>query len=435
MGRRILFVAMQMSIHVARWIKSIEHKGWDLHLFPVNSGPEMEELSGVTIHRPFLRVRPRLLRHVRERWSRAFGNGQELGVSQRQPSAHAMQSILPLPMLEEFERYIDRIFRIRVGESRMVSPLLYGPQVLARLIHRLKPDLIHSMEFQHAGYRVLRAKELLGKNCPAWLATNWGSDIYYYQRFEGHRRQIQRLLENIDYYSCECQRDVRLARDLGLKGKAMPAFPNAGGIDLAFAKEFRSRAKTSLRRLIVVKGYQHFAGRAMTALDALERCADALQSFEVVLFSVSQEVARRARELKRRGTLNVWISEYLTHEQMLRLHSRARVYLAVSISDAISTSMLEAIAMGAFPIQTNTSCCDEWITDGEGGFIVDPGDVEGIAECIRMAVTDDILVDRAAELNWATVQKRLDQREVARQVHDLYERIFEDLSKRAVKSL
>ena len=37
MGRRILFVAMQMSIHVARWIKSIEHKGWDLHLFPVNS--------------------------------------------------------------------------------------------------------------------------------------------------------------------------------------------------------------------------------------------------------------------------------------------------------------------------------------------------------------------------------------------------------------
>jgi hypothetical protein len=61
--------------------------------------------------------------------------------------------------------------------------------------------------------------------------------------------------------------------------------------------------------------------------------------------------------------------------------------------------------------------------------------VEGIAKCIRMAVTDDILVDRAAELNWATVQKRLDQREVARQVHDLYERIFEDLSKRAVKSL
>jgi glycosyltransferase involved in cell wall biosynthesis len=92
--------------------------------------------------------------------------------------------------------------------------------------------------------------------------------------------------------------------------------------------------------------------------------------------------------------------------------------------------MLEAIAMGAFPIQTNTSCCDEWITDGESGFIVNPYDVEGIAERIRTAVADDQLVNRAADLNWATVQKRLDQREVARQVHDLYEWIFEDISKR-----
>lgn len=291
------------------------------------------------------------------------------------------------------------------------------------------------MEFQHAGYRVLRSKELLGGVFPAWLATNWGSDIYYYRHFEGHREQIQRLLRNIDYYSCECERDVKLARDLGLKGEVMPTFPNAGGIDLAMAKELRSRARTSLRRVIVVKGYQHFSGRALTALDALERCADELQSFEIVLFSVSRDVARRARELRRRGTLNVWITEYLPHEQMLRLHSRARVYLAVSISDAISTSMLEAIAMGAFPIQTNTSCCDEWITDGESGFIVDPDDVEGIAECIRMAVTNDKLIDHAAEFNWATVQKRLDQREVARQVHELYERIFEDLSKRYGNSL
>ena len=421
---------MQMSIHVARWIRSIENRGWDLYLFPVNSGPVMEELNNITVYRPFLRLQPRLLQHARKRRSKARGNGRLSGISQGYTSAKTRQSILHLPVLKEFERYIDRIFRIRIGESRTLCPLPYGPQVLAKLIQRLKPDLIHSIEFQHAGYRVLEAKELLGRRFPTWLATNWGSDIYYYQRFEGHRRQIRRLLENIDYYSCECERDVKLARDLGLKGKAMRPFPNAGGMDLTLAREFRSRVRTSSRRLVVVKGYQHFAGRALTALEALERCADALRSFEVVLFSVSREVADRARDLRRRGTLNIWISEYLSHEQMLKLHSRARVYLAVSISDAISTSMLEAIAMGAFPIQTNTSCSDEWIEDGESGFIVDPKDIEGIAESVRMAVTDDELVDHAAELNWATVQKRLDQNHVAQQVHDLYESIFEDISKR-----
>ena len=275
----------------------------------------------------------------------------------------------------------------------------------------------------------------MGRSFPTWLATNWGSDIYYYQRFDGHRRQIRRLLENIDYYSCECERDVKLAREFGLKGKAMRPFPNAGGIDLTLAKELRSRVRTSSRRLLVVKGYQHFAGRALTALDALERCADALRSFDVVLFSVTREVAERARDLRRRGILNIWASEYLPHKQMLGLHSRARVYLAVSISDAISTSMLEALAMGAFPIQTNTSCCDEWIADGESGFIVDPEDVEGIAESVRMAVTDDQLVDHAAELNWATVEKRLDQRNVAWKIHELYESIFRDISNRITESV
>jgi glycosyltransferase involved in cell wall biosynthesis len=419
---------MQMSIHLARWIKSIEDSGWDLHLFPVNHLPEIEGLRGVTIHRPLARVRLPFLQKILDRNStklRQLGNRS----SQTEPSRCAIKPILPMPFLAELEPYVDRIFRIRLGESRSAAPFLYGPHLLARLIRQLRPDLIHSMEFQHAGYRVLQAKELLGEDFPAWLATNWGSDIYYYRHFEGHLQQIQRLLRNIDYYSCECQRDVRLARELGLKGKVMAVFPNSGGIDLSQADEFRSRIRPSMRRLIVLKGYQHFAGRAMTALEALEECTDALQNFDVVLFSASPEVARRARKLTHKGTLNAWIAEHLPHDQMLRLQSRARVYLAVSISDAISTSLLEAIAMGAFPIQTNTSCCDEWITDGESGFIVDPDDVGGIAECVRMAVTDDKLVDRAAELNWATVQKRLDQREVARQVHDLYERIFEDLSR------
>ena len=58
---------------------------------------------------------------------------------------------------------------------------------------------------------------------------------------------------------------------------------------------------------------------------------------------------------------------------MLRLHGRARVSIAISIGDGISTALLEAMAMGSFPIQTCTACADEWIIDGKSGFIVQPG--------------------------------------------------------------
>ncbi|MGQ0659172.1 MAG: glycosyltransferase, partial [Chromatiales bacterium] len=264
----------------------------------------------------------------------------------------------------------------------------------------------------------------------SWLATNWGSDIYYYRNFPDHRSQIARLLRSIDFYSCECGRDIKLARELGLTAKIMPVMPNTGGFDIEQVGALRRLHSPSARRLIMIKGYQHFAGRAMTAIDALERCADVLKPYELMVFSASEEVAARARKLSNDGVLNFWITDYLPHDQMLRLQGRARVYIGISISDAISTSLLEAMAMGSFPIQTNTSCCDEWIADGRSGFIVPHDNVDLIADRIRRAVTDDALVNQAADINWETVQERLDERLLRKQAFAFYDEIYSDLERR-----
>jgi len=97
----------------------------------------------------------------------------------------------------------------------------------------------------------------------------------------------------------------------------------------------------------------------------------------------------------------------------------------VSISDAISTSVLESMAMGAFPIQTNTSCCNEWFEDGIGGFIVPPDNFETIRARLLTALNDDVLVDRAAEINERTVASRLDRRVLAPRVTRFYAPIFD----------
>jgi glycosyltransferase involved in cell wall biosynthesis len=93
---------------------------------------------------------------------------------------------------------------------------------------------------------------------------------------------------------------------------------------------------------------------------------------------------------------------------MLRLHGRARVSIGLSISDAISTSLLEAMLMGSFPIQSHTACADEWLRHGEGGWLVHPEDPAAVADGLRRALTDDALVDRAADLNAAVARERLD---------------------------
>jgi len=111
---------------------------------------------------------------------------------------------------------------------------------------------------------------------------------------------------------------------------------------------------------------------------------------------------------------------------MLRYYSRSRIYIGLSISDAISTSLLEAMVMGAFPIQSYTACADEWIVDGKSGFIVPPEDPDVIAKAIRRALRDDALVDQAAEINAKTANARLDYSIIQPQVVKMYRDILEE---------
>jgi glycosyltransferase involved in cell wall biosynthesis len=424
MTRRILFVGMQMSTHTARWINQLADEGWDLHLFPMDHQPVILEMRGVTIHQPWQMIRPRkLLRKwlssLRDGHCRWFDVESDL-----HPNKLPVKAIYPFPMLSPLARILNKVLRVRFGESEADAPFFYGPHVLSRLIRRLKPDLIHSMEFQHCGYNVLRAKEISSNSFPPWLATNWGSDIYYFKRFEDHRAQIVRLLQNIDFYSCECRRDITLARELGMKAVVLPVMPNTGGFELGQIGQLRQGLQPSQRGLIMVKGYQHFAGRALTALDAIERCSSLLDRFRIIIFSPSYETVARVNEIRDRLDLNIEVLPYANHTKMLRLFSKARIYLGVSISDAISTSMLEAMAMGAFPIQTNTSCCDEWIVDGRSGYIIPSDDIDLIADRLRKALTDDDLVNTAAAENWKTVCERLDSEVLKAKAVALYDEIL-----------
>jgi len=421
MTKRILFVGMVDSPHTARWINQISDLGWELHIFPVYHAPAHSLMRGVTVHRPWIQVRPRrILATLLHDPLNAFN------VRKVESDLHAnglpVRAVYPIPVISPFDRVLSGFWSKPLGESDVRAPLPYGPHVLARLIRKLKPDLIHSMEFQHAGYNVLRAREIIGaKHFPKWLATNWGSDIYHYRHYPEHREQISRLLKSVDYYSCECERDIALARELGLQAPALPVLPNTGGFDIEDVERLREALSPSKRKVLMVKGYQHFAGRALTALEAVLRCADVLKDWRIVVFSASAEVREKVEEMRILHGLNISILEHAGHEKMLRYFAHARAYLGVSAADAISTSMLEAMATGAFPIQTDTSCCGEWIENGRGGYSIPHDNVEVIADRLRKAATEDDLVDAAAKLNWSTVLARLDQRKLRPQVREFYE--------------
>jgi glycosyltransferase involved in cell wall biosynthesis len=119
------------------------------------------------------------------------------------------------------------------------------------------------------------------------------------------------------------------------------------------------------------------------------------------------------------------VPSFSPEQEILSQFGSARVYIGLSISDGISTSLLESMIMGAFPVQSCTACADEWIQDGKSGMIVPPEDPDEIANAIRRALTDDQLVDQAAEENWRTAKERLDYPIVQPQAIKIYQDIYE----------
>jgi glycosyltransferase involved in cell wall biosynthesis len=85
------------------------------------------------------------------------------------------------------------------------------------------------------------------------------------------------------------------------------------------------------------------------------------------------------------------ISESLSHAVAIDLLSESVVCIGASKSDGISTTFLEALAVGCYPIQTNTSCANEWLSQGFMASIVEPTTNAILEELCRVLSDKDVL--------------------------------------------
>jgi hypothetical protein len=334
MRKRILVICMYDSIHSARWLSQFQDQDIEFLLFPSS---------------PHRKVHKNLKALV-------------AGNSKASYKLFPLSKLFGLPLWIA-DKFVDNWFRSTLVKSAIRS---------------FKPQFVHAMELQNAGY--IAAKAMPSKSSAKLIATNWGSDIFWFQQFPKHRDKLKHLLSVADYYSCECNRDVALAKGLGFLGQVMPVIPNAGG----FSKELLSKPVPLLtdRKVIAIKGYHGWVGRAKVALEAVEAIANDLKAYRLVVYSANRGTITLAKQIAKRTGLGITIfgKGKLTHNQVLELFASAKIYVGLSLSDGISTSLLESMAMGAIPVQTATACCDEWFTDS--GVKVTEITVEGVQKAI-----------------------------------------------------
>ena len=329
----------------------------------------------------------------------------------------------------EVQSEADKAENRRLGyvpwSHTFVDPaLLATPQRLIAVVDAFQPHFLHSMEVQMAGYLCEETARRMGSRFPRWILSNWGSDLYLFRKLPGHEARLRKVCGRIDFYMGDCARDQVLARSFGYRGPLLPIIPASGGMDIDVVSRLATEPP-SARRVIMIKGYHNWAGRGLLALSAVQLAKDHLRDHRIQILAANAAMKQWAAAAAAQTGLSIEPLGYAhDHFSALRRLAGARALIGVSISDGIATTVLEAMALGVFPIQSSTACVDEWVTHGRSGLIVSPHDTREMADALIRAVTDDGLVDAAAAMNLQTIKARWDTAVNAARIWEIYERVL-----------
>jgi glycosyltransferase involved in cell wall biosynthesis len=400
---RILFTAVASNSQTARWLCNLVPTGWDIHLFPVDESIPHSQLGGITLHdvmyhamgEKYLRVSSSRIRAEGLYWSR-----------------------------------LRRFWNVRGGRkiARLIMRL-YQPNWsnrqwrLIETIRKVKPDIVHSLGIQESALFTLHPKNVIGSGFPSWVVTNLGSDISLMGQLYEYIPGIKLVMSSCDYYFCETRYDAKLARNFGFEKEVLPVVPTSGGLNIAEMRKHRDANPPSARRMILLKGHVHWSGRTLAGLRALTMCADVLKDYRITIYNATPEVKLAGDVAAKKIGIPINSLLYTTADDVTALLGQARVALDVNIGGGVATTFLEAMVMGAFPVHTNTAHVGDWADDGKTTLLVPPDDPEIIAQAVRRALTDDALVDSAAEINAGVAEQRLDVSVIQPQVIGAYERI------------
>ncbi len=341
--KKVLIICMFDSIHTAHWIERVKDLDIDYELFPSKK------------HK---RIHPRIRSLLSQQ------NNINLATSSGKFPI-AFHGYLDF-FIEKFQKELfHRNFRL---------------ESLRKKVSTVEFNFIHALEIQGAGYLCGDIDIPSGSNL---VVTNWGSDIYFYKNDVSHAKRLQALLAKTDRYSAECVRDYKLARELGFKGFELPVVPNSGGNNV-----ITPEMDIFKQDLVVVKTYAGLFGRGDLAIQAVDRLLKVNDSYCIFFYSVGEENLQAVEKLRAQFPMRIeysTVSKSIPHDELMGLFKKAKIYLGCSESDGISTSFLEAISNGVYPIQTTTSCADEWVAKGITASLV-PLDQETISEeLIRIA--------------------------------------------------
>ncbi|NHM05051.1 glycosyltransferase family 4 protein [Flavobacterium celericrescens] len=269
--------------------------------------------------------------------------------------------------------------------------------VFDNLLATIQPDVIHCFEMNLSGIPILPVLEKY-PNIPL-IYSSWGSDLYDFKSFGLSEAIVKQFLQRVDYLITDCKRDYQLALSYGFSNAFLGVFPGNGGI--LFQSTYI--LPTEERDIILVKGYEDGVGKALNVLEAIQELGlFVIQNYKIVVYSADKKVVDFIATSRFYESAEVFErNHYIPNEAILEFMGKSVIHIGNSVSDGMPNSLLEAMGMGAFPIQTNPGgATEEVVEHGVNGYLITfPESKSEIAHLIKSALTNLTLRKKAQEYN------------------------------------
>jgi hypothetical protein len=395
---KILFIGLAESTHTISWIDLLDQSELNVRLFALPSGlpPEAWSVRTYVTQHPTPKLDP--------------------------------QSRANLHRPSRMERFLQQLFLALFSRS----PKDPDPERwLAKIISQWQPDVIHTLGLDPAGYFYFRTRKRfnLGGIGKWVLQLRGGSDLTL-------SRLDPEVSPGIRQVFCECNQllsdnreNFDFGSEMGLRKEQIATLgtvPGTGGLDVTSFSQAWHGLPSTRRMILWPKAYECPWSKALPVFEAIKLIWDQIQPCKIYMLAMNSEARMWYWTLPDQIRQNCCIEDRIPRDRVLELMAQARVMLAPSLVDGTPNSMFEAMAAGAFPILSPLETIRP-IFEEEGTVLFARNLYSHeIAEALLRAMTDDTLVDRAAERNLEIVSKIADRAKIRPRVVEYYKTLARD---------
>lgn len=383
---RLLLVADGRSPHTVGWLRGLQGLGVDVTLLSSrrHNSTEKAALAQVVgdnaVHEPHdvwnrarptaVKVKPYVRSLIGSLKGRVLTRPPDHEKTEQGLEAQSASNVQTSGLLYRFEESADLFAAYRLA-SRIRS-----------MAQSKKPDLIHALRIQFEGIAAVAAHT----NLPVAVST-WGSDLITTANFSARLfAETHQVVQHADAIFSDCRRDVRLAKDFGLR-KSAPTYvvPGNFGLDLSsfpkgstgFVRELGLRDGPLVVYPRGVRGCIDHAA-VLEAFSSLAACGIEASFLAVGLSDVARPGEQHDGVIKCTGPLS--------HSEMLKAAAISRVTVSPSRSDGMPNSILEGMAGGSVPVCSRLESLEELEALGAVIVWVEAGDASSIARGIQQAL-------------------------------------------------